>query len=139
MVFGSVGRMKIRKAKTEDLEELKKIDEISLKANHSLDYFKTNLNNTIVAVEEQKLIGYFMFKDEIAMNLVIHPDYRKKGIGKMLVREAMKRSNKLVSRIREDNVNALEFHKHLGFKYRRKIEKYYKNGDNAIEMEWKKT
>jgi len=131
--------MKIRVAKIEDLEEMKKMDEISLKANHSLDYFKRNLNNTIVAVEGQKVVGYFMFKGEIAMNLVIHPDYRKKGIGKILVKETMKKSNRLVSRIREDNVNALEFHKHLGFKYKRKIEKYYKNGDNAIEMEWKRT
>jgi len=131
--------MKIRVAKIEDLEEMKKMDEISLKANHSLDYFKRNLNNTIVAVEGQKVVGYFMFKGEIAMNLVIHPDYRKKGIGKILVKETMKKSNRLVSRIREDNVNALEFHKHLGFKYKRKIQNYYKNGDNAIEMEWKKT
>jgi len=51
----------------------------------------------------------------------------------------MKKSKKLISRTREDNVNALEFLKHLGFKYKRRIKKYYKNGDNAIEMEWKIT
>ena len=131
--------MKIRKAKIEDLEDIKNIDKISLKAIHSSNYFKENLNNMIVAVEGQEIIGYFMFKDETAMNLVIHPDYRKKGIGKMLIREVMKKSGRLVSRTREDNVNALGFLKHLGFKYKRKIENYYKNGDNAIEMEWKKS
>ncbi len=131
--------MRIRETRIEDLEEIKKIDEISLKADHSLNYFKRNLNNTIVAIEEKKIIGYFMFKNQIAMNLVVHPDYRDKGIGKILVKEAMKKSKKLISRTREDNTNALEFLKHLGFKYKRKIERYYKNGDNAIEMEWNKT
>jgi len=131
--------MKIRKAKIEDLEDIKDMDEISLKAVHSLKYFKKNLNNTFVAVEKQKIVGYFMFKGGIAMNLVIHPNYRGRGIGKILVKEAMKKSKKLISRTREDNVNALEFLKHLGFKYKRRIKKYYKNGDNAIEMEWKIT
>jgi len=131
--------MKIRRAKIEDLEDIKNMDEISLKAVHSLDYFKKNLDDILVAVEGQKVIGYFMFKDEIAMNLVIHPEYRKKGIGKMLIKEAMKKSKKLISRTREGNVNALDFLKHLGFKYKRKIKNYYKNGENAIEMEWNKT
>ena len=139
MVFGSVGRMKIKKAEVEDLENLKRMDNISLKANHSLDYFKKNLNNTIVAVEGGKVIGYFMFKGELAMNLVVHPDHRRKGIGKILIKEVMKKSKRFISRTREGNVNTLEFLKHLGFKYKKKINKYYKNGDNAIEMEWKKT
>jgi len=130
--------MKIRKAKFEDLEDIKNMDEISLKAIHSLDYFKKNLNNTIVAVEGQKVVGYFMFKNELAMNLVVHPEYREKGIGKMLVKEAMKNSKRFISRTREDNMNALEFLKRLGFKYKRRIKNYYKNGDNAIEMEWRK-
>ena len=131
--------MKIRKAKIEDLEDIKNIDKISLKAIHSSNYFKENLNNMIVAVEGQEIIGYFMFKDETAMNLVIRPDYRKRGIGKMLVKEAMKKSKRFISRTRENNVNALKFLKHLGFKYKRTIKNYYKNGDNAIEMEWRKT
>ena len=131
--------MKIRKAKIEDLEEIKKIDDISLKASHSIDYFKRNLRNTIVAVDGKKIIGYLMFKDQLVMNMAVHPNYRNKGIGKMLVKEAMKKSKRLISRTREDNLNSLEFFKHLGFKYKRKIEKYYKNGDNAVEIEWKRT
>lgn len=139
MVFGSVGRMKIRKAKTDDLGEIKNMDNISLKAMHSLDYFKKNLSNTIVAVDDQGLVGYFMLKKELAMNLVVHPDHRGRGIGKILFKEAMKKSKRFISRTREDNVDALEFLKCLGFKYKRRIKNYYKNGDNAIEMEWTKT
>jgi len=139
VVSGSVGRMRIRKAKIEDLEDIKRMDEISLEAHHSMDYLKRYRNNILVVVEGQKVVGYFMFKDETAMNLVIRPDYRKRGIGKMLVKEAMKKSKRFISRTRENNVNALKFLKHLGFKYKRTIKNYYKNGDNAIEMEWRKT
>jgi ribosomal protein S18 acetylase RimI-like enzyme len=130
--------MMIRKGNKKDIESIKKIDDVSLKAVHSLDYFEKNLKNILVAVEQGKVVGYLMVRGELAMNLVVHPDYRKRGIGKMLVKEAMKESRRLISRTREDNVNALEFLKHLGFKHKRKIKNYYKNGDNAIEMEWKK-
>lgn len=114
------------------------MDYASLKAIHSLDYFERNLDNIIVVVDEEKIVGYLMFKKGILMNLVVLPEYRKKGIGKMLVEESMKKCRSLVSRTRENNLNALEFLKHMEFNYKRKIEKYYKNGDNAIEMEWKK-
>jgi len=130
--------IKIRKAKFEDLETITKMDSIYLKATHSLDYLKRNLNNILVAIERERVVGYIMFKGEIAMNSVILPDYRGKGIGKMLMKEAMKISKRLVSRTREHNLNAIGFLKHLGFKYKRKIKNYYKNGDNAIEMEWVK-
>jgi ribosomal protein S18 acetylase RimI-like enzyme len=130
--------MRIRKARIQDLEQIKKIDEISLKADHSLNYFKKNLKNTIVVVEEKKIAGYIMFKNDVLMNLVVHSAYRKKGIGKMLVNEVMKKSKKLITRTRENNVNALKFFKHLGFKYKRKINGHYKNGDNAIETEWER-
>jgi ribosomal protein S18 acetylase RimI-like enzyme len=139
MVLGSVRRMKIRNANIEDLQEIKKMDEISLKAIHSLNYFKKNLKNILVAVEGQKVVGYLMLKDNVLMNLVVHPKYREKGIGKILVEEVTKKSKKLITRTREGNADALGFFKHFGFKYKRKIDKYYKNGDNAIEMEWEKT
>ncbi len=131
--------MIIRKGEKKDIGSIKEIDDVSLKAVHSLNYFNKNLKNILVAVEGRKVVGYIMVKGELAMNLVIHPDYRGKNIGKMLFKEATKKSKRFISRTREDNVNALKFLKRLGFKYKRKIKKYYKNGDNAIEMEWKKT
>jgi len=131
--------MMIRKGIMKDIESMKEIDDVSLKAVHSLSYFKKNLKNILVAVEQGKVVAYLMVRGELAMNLVVHPDHRGKGIGKTLVKEAMKKSRRLISRTREDNVNALEFLKHLGFGYKRKIKNYYKNGDTAIEMEWKKT
>lgn len=131
--------MKIREGKIEDIKSIKEMDDVALKAKHSFDYFTNNLGNILVAVEEDKLLGYIMIKEEEeVMNLVVHPDSRGKGIGKKLMEEVMKKSKRLISRSRENNKNAINFLKKLGFKEKRKIEKYYSNGDNAIEMEWKR-
>ena len=130
--------MKIRRGRLEDIESIKEIDNISLKSKHTLKYFFNNLDSILVAVEENKILGYIMVKGEEVMNLVVHPDYRKRGIGRKLMEEVMKKSSKLVSRSRENNKKAIKFLKRIGFKKKRKIEKYYLNGDNAIEMEWRR-
>lgn len=131
--------MEIRQVRLEDIDGMKRMDDIFLKANHPIEYFKKNLDNTVVAVGDGEPIDYFMFKGQLAMNMLIHPDYRRRGIGKLLFRKATEKSKRFVSRAREDNVDAIEFLKRIGFKQKRKIEKYYKNGDNALEMEWKES
>jgi len=129
--------MKIIKGRIEDIKSIKEMNNVSLKAKHSLEYFINNLGNILIAVEEGKVLGYIMVKGEEVMNLVVHPNSRGKGIGKKLIEEVMKKSKRLVSRSRENNKNAIDFLKKVGFKEKRKIERYYSNGDNAIEMEWR--
>jgi len=131
--------MKIRKGRTEDIKFIKKMDDVSLKASHSLYYFLDNLENILVAVEQGKIIGYILSKGEELTNIAVHSDFQRKGIGRRLIKEVMKRSKILISRTRENNKNALSFLKKLGFKHKRKIKKYYSNGDNAIEMEWRRS
>lgn len=130
--------MKIRGGQIKDIESIKEIDNASLKAKHSLDYFTNNLDDILVAVEEDKVLGYIMVKGEEIMNLVVHPGSRGKGIGRKLIEEVMKKSNRFISRSRENNKNAINFLKKVGFKEKRKIEKYYSNGDDAVEMEWRR-
>ena len=130
--------MKIRKGRTEDIESLKKIDNFSLRAKHPADYFLENFDNIIVAIDRGRVVGYIMSKGEEISNLAVHPDFRKKGIGKSLIKEVMKKSKRLVLRTREANRDAYIFLKKIGFSRKRKIERYYSNGDDAIEMEWKK-
>ena len=130
--------MKIREGRIKDIKSIKEMDDVSLKAKHSLEYFINNLGSILVAVEEDKVLGYIMVKGEEVMNLVVHPHSRGKGIGKKLMEEVMKKSSRLVSRSRENNKNAINFLKNVGFKEKRNIEKYYSNGDNAIEMEWRR-
>ena len=130
--------MEIRKGEKDDLKTLKEISSISLKSILPIKYFEKYLDNTLVAIENEKIIGFLIFRNDSIMNLAIHPEFRKKGIGKKLIKELMKKSKIIKLRTREHNKNAIDFLNKLGFKEKRKIEKYYSNYDNAIEMEWKR-
>lgn len=129
-------KIKIRKVKKDYIKSIKDMDDFYLEAEHSTDYFLKNMNNILVASDGEEIIGYIMYKIDEVFNLVVHPDYRRKGVGKELMKEVMKNSKKLLCRTREKNQEAFFFLEKLGFKKKRRIEKYYKNGDNAIEMEW---
>lgn len=130
--------MEIRKGQKEDLETIKKISSVSLKVVLPMKYFEKYLDNTLVAIEKGIVIGFLIFKNEYAMNFAVLPEFRKKGIGKKLIEELMKKSKKIRLRTRENNKNTIDFLNKLGFKEKRKIEQYYLNGDNAIEMAWEK-
>ncbi len=129
-------KIKIRKASRGDIKFIKEMDDLYLKARHSIDYFWRNIDNLLVAFDGKKVIGCIMYKGDEVLNLVVHPDYRKRGIGKGLMKEIMESSERLVCRTRETNKEAFTFLKKLGFKEKQRIKGYYKNGDNAIEMEW---
>jgi ribosomal protein S18 acetylase RimI-like enzyme len=129
-------KIEIRKSRQEDVKSIKKMDDFCLIAKHPPNYFLKNLDNMLVAFEERRIVGYIMFRKEEVLNLVIHPDFRRKGIAKKMMKELMKKSKRLLCRTRENNQVAFTFLKNLGFKEKRRIKKYYKNGDNAIEMEW---
>jgi len=129
-------KIRIRKANKNDIGSIKEIDDLYLEAKHSIDYFSNKIDNILVALDSEKVIGYVMYKEDEVLNLVILPDYRRKGIGKGLMEKIMKKSRRIVCRTRENNKQALTFWKRIGFKEKGRIERYYKNGDNAIEMEW---
>jgi len=130
--------MEIRKAQRDDLKTIKEISSISLKAVLSMKYFERHLSNTIVAVERGRIIGFLIFRKEYVMNFAVLPEFRKKGIGKKLIGGLMKKFKTIILRTRENNKNTIDFLNKLGFKEKRKIEQYYLNGDNAIEMAWEK-
>jgi len=128
-------KIETRKAREEDVKLIKEMNDLYLKARHSLNYFLRNLDNTLIAIVGKRIVGYIMFRKGEVLNLVVHEDFRRKGIAKRMMREVMKKSKKLLCRTRESNRVAFTFLKNLGFKEKRRIEKYYKNGDDAIEME----
>jgi ribosomal-protein-alanine N-acetyltransferase len=130
--------MEIRNGQKEDLEAIKEISSISLKVILPMKYFKKHLDNILVVVENKRIIGFLIFKNEYVMNFAVHPEFRKKGIGKKLIEELKKKFKIIRLRTRENNKNAIDFLNKIGFKQKRKIERYYSNDDNAIEMEWKK-
>jgi ribosomal-protein-alanine N-acetyltransferase len=130
--------MEIKNGQKRDLETIKSISSVSLKSALPIKYFERYLDNTLVAVEKERVIGFLIFRKEHIMNFAVHPEFRKKGIGKKLIEELMKKYKIIRLKTRENNKDAIDFLNELGFKQKGKIEKYYSNVDSAIEMEWKR-
>ncbi len=130
--------MMIRKGRKEDLEMIRNISSISLKSVLPMKYFEKYLKNILISVEKERIIGFLVFKNDSITSIAIHPKFRKKGVGKKLIEELMKKHKIIKLRTREKNRKAIDFFNNIGFKEKRKIEKYYLNGDNAIEIEWRK-
>jgi ribosomal-protein-alanine N-acetyltransferase len=97
--------------------------------------------------QEEKLTGYIILlkmADVLEIiRIAVSKEFRRRGIGKKLVKKAVDISrelgyNSIWLEVREGNIGARELYKNEGFKeiYLRK--KYYSdNGENAVVMELK--
>jgi ribosomal-protein-alanine N-acetyltransferase len=98
------------------------------------------------AAEMEKLLGYAVLGSEngegLLMNVLVLPEYRRRGIGMQLVVAAaecafaLARSS-LILRVRPSNRAALGLYEELGFIYGGKRDKYYSNGESAQQMSLK--
>lgn len=69
------------------------------------------------------------------MKIGVLPQYRKKGVGSILINEIKKSRMKIFLEVREGNITAREFYKKNGFKETGKRKNYYRdNGEAAIIM-----
>lgn len=71
--------------------------------------------------------GYILF-------LAIEPARRGEGHGERLVARVAEDTDSVSCHARTENVNALEFYRHLGFETVRKIENYYEDGGDAFYL-----
>jgi ribosomal protein S18 acetylase RimI-like enzyme len=103
---------------------------------------------------EKCIVGFILAKVERSMlrsknnhisghitNLVVLKSRRRTGIGKRLIvhlRDRLRHSvhAKILSlHVRESNVEAIQLYSSLNFHETSRLNKYYRNGDNAIRME----
>jgi [ribosomal protein S18]-alanine N-acetyltransferase len=85
--------------------------------------------------EEDKLLGYLVFSpDGHILSIAVHPHHRRRGIGKQLIEEALRRSHfkKLWAEVRRSNAGAQAFYLQLGFRIVDEIPNYYGNEDALI-------
>ena len=88
--------------------------------------------------EEGQLLGYLVFsRNGHIISIAVHPHHRRRGIGKKLIEEAVRRSDlkKLWAEVRRSNGGAQAFYLKLGFKIVDEIPKYYGNED-ALIVTW---
>ena len=99
----------------------------------------SELNNPLalwlVAVEDGSLCGYIgsqsVMGESDMMNVAVHPDHRRKGVGEMLVLalcEALSKENaSLALEVRASNAPAISLYKKLGFAQVGLRKNYYRN------------
>ena len=105
----------------------------------SLSSIASELNNPLalwlVAVEDGDLIGYIgsqsVMGESDMMNVAVHPDHRRKGLGEMLVLalcEALSGENtSLALEVRSSNAPAISLYEKLGFVQVGLRRNYYRN------------
>lgn len=133
----SVQLMKIRKAESEDLDQLRKLFEDTINEICSQDYSKEQLKvwtaaaqkvqkwrkriksqYFIVAEKKNKILGFASLGKEGHVEMIyIHKDYQGKGIGKELLKHIEEKAEKKGEKCLFSNVSitAKPFFKRMGF------------------------
>lgn len=112
----------------------------------------SELNNKLslwmVAIDDEKVIGYVgsqtVLGETDMMNIAVHPDYRKQGIGTALIVELigeleLRGSHSLMLEVRASNTPAISVYEKLGFIEVGRRKNYYRNPkEDALIMrkEW---
>ncbi len=140
--------VKITKATTKDIDSMYEIETLSYempwpKEMFVLDYLFDGKAHYYVAKWMRKNIGFLGIWNENdklhIVNIAVHPDYRKKGVGSKLMQFAIDLAKKLHKKevyleVRESNMIAQKMYKKFGFYISGRIEKYYTNGEDGLIM-----
>ena len=130
--------MEIRQCRKEDLDEIYEIERLSFKYPYPPFIFYSYLGKLFFVLEDnKKIIGYVVGDKErnLVVSIAIHPKYRRRGYGKMLMEHLLKHMNgEVVLQVRKSNKGAIQFYKKLGFKEKKELKRYYMDGENAILM-----
>ncbi len=158
VILRQLGDCIIRRA---ELSDLIPIMEINLKTlpEHYSDYFYESLiaelpEAFLVAEIGGKHVGYIMCKSEYGfsnfkklgfvkkghvVSVAVLNEFRRKGIGKGLVEEAIngvktKKCDELYLEVRCSNTEAVLLYENMGFSIRQKLKTYYRDGEDAYMM-----
>lgn len=112
----------------------------------------SELNNKLslwmVAIDNERVVGYVgsqtILGETDMMNIAVHPDYRKQGIGTALIvgligALELRGSHSLMLEVRASNISAISVYEKLGFSEVGRRKNYYRNPkEDALIMrkEW---
>jgi len=143
----SVVEITLRPFVASDLPAVMEIEEVSFPSPWKPEFFLTELNNSyarlVVAERAGRVVGYFcrwLVADEVhILDVAVHPDHRRRGVGKVLMREifveARRRGACSASlEVRVSNQPAIALYHTLGFSQVSIRRRYYENGEDALLM-----
>lgn len=147
-----------RRARQEDLIPVMEINFKTLPEHYS-DYFYESLlaeipEAFVVATSGDRHAGYIMCKTEYGfscfrrlgfvkkghvVSVAVLPEYRQRGIGRILVEEAIKgilekQCVEMYLEVRCSNTAAVKLYQGLGFVIRQQLKSYYRDGEDAFLM-----
>ena len=133
-------------------EAVAELEKICFSDPWSLKSVRSELDNPLslwlVAVEEDRVTGYngsqSVLGESDMMNVAVHPDFRRQGIGQMLVTalgdELKKAGNRcLTLEVRASNAPAIAMYQKLGFEQVGLRKNYYRNpreDAKILRKEW---
>jgi ribosomal-protein-alanine N-acetyltransferase len=101
----------------------------------------------MVAESNDCLVGFVIYELQkhqfMLLNLAVHPQYRRRGVGRQLVERLISklsqhRRDKITLEVRERNLTAQLFFKALGFQAVRVLREYYPDtGEDAYVMQYR--
>ncbi len=111
-----------------------------------LHELQNNLAYYVVALAEKKVVGYagmwLILEEAHVTNLAVHPDYRRLGVGRLLLGELILRAAllgaaRMTLEVRASNQVAIGLYTSLGFRQEGRRKGYYEDtGEDALIM-WK--
>jgi [ribosomal protein S18]-alanine N-acetyltransferase len=133
---------------TADIESVIAIERASFQFPWSTRFFLDELQvdcaRSILAEVEGRIVGYVLFwflVEEVDIhNIAVHPDFRRQGIGRLLLEEvvaAARREKRLrvTLDVRFSNASAQNLYRSFGFVTRGLRKGYYSdNGEDALVM-----
>ncbi|MGG5462809.1 ribosomal protein S18-alanine N-acetyltransferase [Clostridium sp. B9] len=139
---------KIELMDSSHVEGVFEVSKLSLSEAWNLDSIEKELSNKLakylVALDGDKVIGFvgiwIVFDEGDITNIAIHPDYRKQGIGDLLMTNLISickenNINSLTLEVRESNIPAQNLYKKHSFKEEGIRKNFYDNPkENAIIM-----
>ena len=136
----------LRRCTLDDLDEVEKIEKLSFSKpfSHYMFYFllKNYPEGFIVVDDNGKIIGYIIYtvsgdKGTI-VSIGVLPDYRRKGIGQMLIDHAIEDPRNKVSyvelQVSVSNAAAINLYHKNSFVIVNTMPRYYPDGEDAYLM-----
>lgn len=144
--------VRIRQATPKDLPRIAEIERLAFSHPWSPESFTRELSlpfsRLVVATVEPGDDGLacgflcrWLLADEChILNVAVHPDFRRFGIGALLIREAIheakaKKARLVTLEVRRSNLAARGLYRKFNFEERRLRTNYYGPGEDAIVME----
>ena len=129
------------------LNDCMDLDQKSLKGLWTKSQWRRELTDSkriclgLIDLETQKLLGLcsaWLIKDELHItSIAVHPIHQRKGLGKFLLSDLIKRSsslrtNQIHLEVKDTNKPAKALYKSMGFKPVGNRSNFYKDGSDAV-------